>query len=226
MDQLTQDLPGVALSLPRRHPRQRQQCRGTFYEAPTPVPVSARQRTLLPTRELFPGSTLRRVPRSLSVHGWCRKRSESRHNLRSFLGKFLPWQWGAPEHAAFQQIKDLLSADTVLAHFNPALERAYPATHQMWESAVPCSTDTAMVVRDPSLMHQKTLTQTQRKYSQMQKETGYHLWSQPVSPIPVRKTFCPSDSSQATNRLIWTDKTHSSSGSEQTCQMGSYLEPI
>ncbi|XP_012941600.2 uncharacterized protein LOC106012630 [Aplysia californica] len=115
-------------------------------------------------------------------------------SLRSFLGqvqfysKFLPklstileplyrltkkdtpWQWGAPEQTAFQHIKDCLSADTALAHFNPALE-------------VGISCDASDVGIGCVLFHRysdgserpianvsKTLTQTQRRYSQIQKE--------------------------------------------------------
>ena len=115
-------------------------------------------------------------------------------SLRSFLGqvqfygKFLPnlsttleplyhltkrdtqWQWGAPEETAFQTCKDLLSRDTVLAHFNPALD-------------VGISCDASDVGIGCVLFHRysdgserpianasKTLTQTQRRYSQIQKE--------------------------------------------------------
>ena len=70
---------------------------------------------------------------------------ESVASLRSFLGsvqfysKFLPnlatiteplhrltktgvpWNWGTQQAGAFQSLKDLLGADTVLAHFDPSL---------------------------------------------------------------------------------------------------------
>ena len=57
-----------------------------------------------------------------------------------FYGKFLPnlatvleplynltrkdsgWKWGAEEQASFQQVKDWLCTDTVLAHFDPSLD--------------------------------------------------------------------------------------------------------
>ncbi|GFR83010.1 transposon Tf2-9 polyprotein [Elysia marginata] len=84
--------------------------------------------------------------------------------------KDVPWRWGKPEQEAFQHVKNLLSADTVLAHFNPALE-------------VGISCDASDVGIGCVLFHRysdgserpfanasKTLTQTQRKYSQIQKE--------------------------------------------------------
>ena len=114
--------------------------------------------------------------------------------LRSFLGsvqfysKFLPnlatlteplhrltkndtpWIWGAEEKAAFQKLKDLLCADSVLVHFDPSLP-------------VGISCDASEVGLGAVLFHRypdgserpianasKTLTSTQRRYSQIQKE--------------------------------------------------------
>ena len=114
--------------------------------------------------------------------------------LRSFLGsvqfynKFLPnlnttteplyrltkkeiqWKWGAEEQATFQKLKDILCADTVLAHIDPSLP-------------VGVSCDASEVGLGAVLFHRyadgserpianisKTLTDTQRRYSQIQKE--------------------------------------------------------
>lgn len=115
-------------------------------------------------------------------------------SLRSFLGqvqfynKFLPrlsttleplyrltkkdvkWQWASAEQTAFQQIKEALCADTVLVHFDPSLP-------------VGISCDASEVGVGSVLFHRypdgserpianvsKTLTSTQRRYSQIQKE--------------------------------------------------------
>ena len=119
---------------------------------------------------------------------------ENVSGLRSFLGsvqfysKFLPnlatlteplhrltkkdttWIWGAEEQAAFQKLKDLLCADNVLVHFDPSLP-------------VGISCDASEVGLGAVLFHRypdgserpianasKTLTTTQRRYSQIQKE--------------------------------------------------------
>ena len=115
-------------------------------------------------------------------------------SLRSFLGsiqfygKFLPnlatvteplhrltkkgisWSWGAEEQEAFQKLKDLLCTDTILVHFNPTLP-------------IGISCDASEVGLGAVLFHRysdgserpianasKTLTNTQRGYSQIQKE--------------------------------------------------------
>ena len=128
-------------------------------------------------------------------------------SLRSFLGqvqfyaKFLPnlattleplyqltkktvkWSWGPTQQKAFQLVKDALCADTILAHFDPAL-------------TVGISCDASDVGVGCVLFHRypdgserpvanasKTLTATQRKYSQIQKEAlaiifGLHKFHQ------------------------------------------------
>eukprot|EP00731_Ephydatia_muelleri_P009196 Em0004g1534a len=115
-------------------------------------------------------------------------------SLRSFLGaiqfynKFLPnmatvtdplyrltkknvqWQWGAEQQAAFQSLKDLLCTDTVLAHFDPSLPIGISC------DASECGLGAVLFHRYPDGGERpisnvsKTLTDTQRKYSQIQKE--------------------------------------------------------
>ena len=111
-------------------------------------------------------------------------------SLRSFLGslqfygKFLPdlatvakplyrltkkevqWSWGHMEQAAFKKLKDMLTADTVLAHFTH---------HCQWESLeMPLGAVLFHRYSDGSehpVAHvSKTLSDTQRNYSQIQKE--------------------------------------------------------
>ena len=111
-------------------------------------------------------------------------------SLRSFLGsvqfysKFLPnlsthleplyqqnsqWVWGAEEQAAFDTVKSLLCDDTVLAHFDPLLP-------------IGIACDASNVGIGAVLFHRyedgsersianasKTLSETQRNYSQIQK---------------------------------------------------------
>ena len=120
--------------------------------------------------------------------------TENVSTLRSFLGsvqfygKFLPnlatiteplhsltkkgttWTWKSEQAEACQKVKDLLSDDTVLAHFDPSLP-------------VGISCDASEVGIGAVLFHRypdaserpicnasKTLTPTQRGYSQIQKE--------------------------------------------------------
>ncbi|KAL5479671.1 hypothetical protein EMCRGX_G023227 [Ephydatia muelleri] len=93
--------------------------------------------------------------------------TEPLHNLTR---KNVPWIWGAEEQSAFQKLKELLSMDMVLAHFDPTLP-------------IGISCDASEVGLGVVLFHRyqdgserpianasKTLTETQRHYSQIQKE--------------------------------------------------------
>ena len=114
--------------------------------------------------------------------------------LRSFLGsvqfyrKFLPnlstvleplhrltrsdvrWSWGETEQETFQKIKDLLSEDIVLAHFDPSVPIGIACdASEVGIGAVlfHCYVDGS---ERPIANASKTLSDTQRKYSQIQKE--------------------------------------------------------
>ena len=84
--------------------------------------------------------------------------------------KEVPWRWSTQEETAFKTAKEMLCSDTVLAHFDPSLE-------------VGISCDASEVGIGAVLFHRyqdgserpianvsKTLTATQRRYSQIQKE--------------------------------------------------------
>jgi hypothetical protein len=84
--------------------------------------------------------------------------------------KATPWKWGTEEQEAFQQLKDVLSSDTVLVHFDP-------------EKPVGLACDASNVGIGAVLFHRypdgserpianvsKTLTTAERNYSQIHKE--------------------------------------------------------
>ena len=90
--------------------------------------------------------------------------------LNRLKRKGVPWVWGAEQQEAFDKLKAMLSEDTVLAHFDPKLE-------------IGISCDASNVGIGAVLFHRyqdgserpianisKTLTDTQRRYSQIQKE--------------------------------------------------------
>ena len=90
--------------------------------------------------------------------------------LHQLIKKGTTWRWGTKEQAAFDRVKDTLTADTVLVHFNPNLPLG-----------ILC--DASEVGIGAVLFHQypdnserpvanvsKTLTATQRSYSQIQRE--------------------------------------------------------
>ena len=90
--------------------------------------------------------------------------------LHRLTKKGVPWTWGTEQVEVFKKLKDLLCADTVLAHFDPSLP-------------IGISCDASEVGVGAVLFHRysdggerpianasKTLTTTQQGYSQIQKE--------------------------------------------------------
>ena len=84
--------------------------------------------------------------------------------------KDIPWQWGTKEQTAFNKVKTMLCNDTVLAHFDPSL----PIGIACDASSVGIGAVLFHRYKDgrerPIVNASKTLTETQRNYSQIQKE--------------------------------------------------------
>ena len=143
--------------------------------------------------------------------------------LHRLTKKEVPWTWGTEQVEVFKKLKDLLCADTVLAHFDPSLP-------------IGISCDASEVGVGAVLFHRyseggerlianasKTLTMTQRGYSQIQKEAlaivfalrKFHqfLYGRPFILIMDHKPFRA-------------NKGNTSSGSKQTCSLGSDARPI
>lgn len=90
--------------------------------------------------------------------------------LNRLTRKGTPWCWGAKEQTAFQRLQDLLGTDAVLAHFDPA--QLMGISCDASEGGIGavlfhCYADGA---ERPIANASKTLTNTQRRYSQIQKE--------------------------------------------------------
>ncbi|XP_014671627.1 PREDICTED: uncharacterized protein K02A2.6-like [Priapulus caudatus] len=84
--------------------------------------------------------------------------------------KDIPWNWGSSEQATFQQLKQVLCTNSMLAHFDPSL----PIGVSCDASEVGIGAVLFHRYRDGSELPianvSKTLTDTQRRYSQVQKE--------------------------------------------------------
>ena len=121
----------------------------------------------------------------------------------------IPWRWGAEEEAAFQQLKTMLCQDTVLVHFDPKQE-------------IGISCDASSVGIGAVLFHRyedgserpianvsKTLNQTHRNYSQIQKEAlaivfALHKFHQ----FSVWTEVHSCDRSQALDRYVCSTKSY------------------
>lgn len=172
-------------------------------------------------------------------------------SLKSFIGsvqfysKFIPdlatiteplhyltkrdtaWTWGAEQEAAFQKLKDQLCTDNVLAHFDPKEE-------------IGISCDASEVGLGAVLFHRykdgserpianasKTLTDTQRRYSQIQKEALSHRFrSSQVSSIPVRQTIPSRYGSSAAHITLWPQQGNSITSRQSTGKMGAHAQSV
>ena len=82
----------------------------------------------------------------------------------------LPWKWGAEEESAFQRLKNMLCQDNVLVHFNPNQEIGISCDASEVGLGVVLFHRYADGCERPIANASKTLTDTQRNYSQVQKE--------------------------------------------------------
>ena len=90
--------------------------------------------------------------------------------LHQLTRKKVPWKWESAQQTSFEQLKEMLSADTMLAHFNPELK--------IGVSCDASETGIGAVLfhrydngsERPIINASKTLTDTQRKYGQIQRE--------------------------------------------------------
>ena len=108
---------------------------------------------------------------SVQFYGkWIPNLSTRAEPLFKLTRKDQPWSWGNKEEAAFKDLKKVLSSEDILAHFDPA-------------TPIGIACDASSVGIGAVLFHRyadgserpianasKTLTDTQRKYSQVQKE--------------------------------------------------------
>ena len=84
--------------------------------------------------------------------------------------KDIKWRWCAEEQYAFQSVKDMLCTDTVLAHFDPSLDIGISCDASEYGIGSVLFHRYADGSERPIANVSKTLSPTQRKYSQIQKE--------------------------------------------------------
>ena len=116
-------------------------------------------------------TTLRSFLGSIQFYGkFIKDLSTLTEPLYCLLKKGVLWRWGKPEQQAFERLKSILCTDTILAHFDP-------------QEQIGISCDASDVGIGAVLFHRyndgterpianasKTLSDTQRRYSQVQKE--------------------------------------------------------
>ncbi|XP_045117643.1 uncharacterized protein K02A2.6-like [Portunus trituberculatus] len=84
--------------------------------------------------------------------------------------KGTPWKWGNEEQTAFQHLRDILCMDAVLAHFDPNLQIGISCDASEVGIGAVLFHRYADGAERPTTNASKTLTDTQRRYSQIQRE--------------------------------------------------------
>ena len=96
--------------------------------------------------------------------------------LRQLLRKEATWTWDTPQEAAFQEIKNLLSSDTALAHYSPH--------HKTWVAADASNAGIGAVLmqeqdgkRRPVVFASRSLTDAEKNYAVIEKEALAATWA-------------------------------------------------
>ena len=116
-------------------------------------------------------STLRSFLGSIQFYGkFIPNLSTLTEPLTRLTRKGSPWKWENEEQAAFQRLRDILCTDTVLAHFDPDLQIGISCDASEVGIGAVLFHRYADGAERPIANASKTLTDTQRRYSQIQKE--------------------------------------------------------
>ena len=110
--------------------------------------------------------------------------------LRKLLRKDTPWSWGKDEKNAFIRLKNLISSDMVVAHFDTSLETSIIVdAGPVGLGAILVQKQTDGTLR-PVHFASRTLTDVERRYSQTEREAlavifgceRFHLYLYGQSP--------------------------------------------
>ena len=108
---------------------------------------------------------------SVQFYGkWIPSLSTLAEPLNQLTRKDKPWRWGKAEQSAFQQLKEALCSDNVLAHFDPSQQIGISCDASEVGIGVVLFHRFKDGTERPIANASKTLTDTQRRYSQIQKE--------------------------------------------------------
>ena len=96
--------------------------------------------------------------------------------LRQLLRKDVTWTWDTQQETAFQEVKNLLSSDTALAHYSPH--------HKTWVAADASNAGIGAVLmqeqdgkRRPVVFASRSLTEAEKNYAVIEKEALAATWA-------------------------------------------------
>eukprot|EP00731_Ephydatia_muelleri_P034387 Em0057g19a len=96
--------------------------------------------------------------------------------LHALLQKDVKWSWTKACEEAWKMVKDMVTADTVLAHFDPSLPMTLACDASSYGLGAVLSHITATGEERPVAFASRTLTVTEQKYSQIDKEALALVW--------------------------------------------------
>ena len=137
------------------------------------------------------------------------------------------WTWSKQENDAFTKLKSLLSTDTVLAHFDASVP-------------IGIACDTSNVGIEATLFHRyphgserpianvsKTLSKSQRNYSQIQKEALAIIFAlKKILPVSIWQKIHLGDGPQTIDCNVRSVQRDPESSRESSCSVGVVFELV
>ena len=97
--------------------------------------------------------------------------------LRQLLRKATAWSWDAPQQAAFQELKALLSSETVLAHYSPQYKTTVAADASNAGVGAVLMQNQPDGKRRPVAYISRSLTDSEKNYAVIEKEALAATWA-------------------------------------------------
>ncbi|KAK8775107.1 hypothetical protein V5799_031548 [Amblyomma americanum] len=102
-------------------------------------------------------------------------RSDVTTPIRSLLNKKSTWIWGHSQEEAFTRVKSLLSSETCMAKYHPHYQTVVSADASSHGLGAVLFQDQPSGLRRVVAYASRSLTPTEGRYSQTEKETGSHM---------------------------------------------------
>lgn len=96
--------------------------------------------------------------------------------LYALLQKHTTWKWSTKCQEAFEEVKALITSEQVLTHFNPELPFTLACDASPYGLGAVLSHTISKGVKRPIAFASRTLTATEQKYVQIDKEGTALIW--------------------------------------------------